>query len=103
LRCAGLFSTSMRCARPRRRELECIMLDLLKNFLSCLAVGDKHPDRFAENDYRLAAAALLIHAATIDGGVDAPERDKLHGGLQRHFGLDDAATAGLLDHGTRGE
>ena len=79
------------------------MLDLLKNFVSDLAGGDKHPNRFAENDYRLAAAALLIHAATIDGGVDAPERDKLHGVLKSHFGLDDAATAELIDMGTRAE
>ena len=79
------------------------MLDLLRNLVSDLTGGDKHPARFAENDYRLAAAALLIHAATIDGAVDTAERDKLHAVLKGHFGLDDAATAELIDMGTRAE
>jgi uncharacterized tellurite resistance protein B-like protein len=79
------------------------MLDLLRNFVSDLTGGDKHPARFAENDYRLAAAALLIHASTIDGEVGAAERDKLHAVLKSHFGLDDDATAELIDMGTRAE
>jgi uncharacterized tellurite resistance protein B-like protein len=79
------------------------MLDLLRNFVSDLTGGDKHPGRFEENDYRLAAAALLIHAATIDGAVDAVERDRLHDVLKRHFVLDDAATAELIEIGTLAE
>src|ERR1051325_11628722 len=82
---------------------ESIMLDLLRNFVSDLTGGDKHPGRFEENDYRLAAAALLIHAATIDGAVDAVERDRLHDVLKRHFVLDDAATAELIEIGTLAE
>jgi len=79
------------------------MLDLLRNFVSDLAGGDKHQGRFEENDYRLAAAALLIHAAMIDGTMDAAERDKLHAVLKSHFGLDDAATSELIDMGTQAE
>jgi uncharacterized tellurite resistance protein B-like protein len=79
------------------------MLDLLRNFVSDLAGGDKHPARFEEDDYRLAAAALLIHAAMIDGTMDAAERDKLHAVLKSHFGLDDAATSELIDMGTQAE
>jgi uncharacterized tellurite resistance protein B-like protein len=79
------------------------MLDLLRNFVSDLAGGDKHPGRFEENDYRLAAAALLIHAATIDGAVEAAERAKLHSVLKSHFGLDDVATSELIDMGTQAE
>ena len=79
------------------------MLDLLRNFVSDLTGGDKHPARFEENDYRLAAAALLIHASTIDGHVSAAERDKLRSVLKSHFALDDAATAELIDMGTQAE
>jgi len=79
------------------------MLDMLKNFVSDLTGGDKHPRRFEENDYRLAAAALLIHASTIDGEVSKAERGKLHAVLKNHFGLDDGATAELIDVGTQAE
>jgi uncharacterized tellurite resistance protein B-like protein len=79
------------------------MLDLLRNFVSDLTGGDKHPARFEENDYRLTAAALLIHASTIDGQVSAAERDKLRSVLKSHFALDDAATAELIDMGTQAE
>src|SRR5262249_40862477 len=103
LRCAGLFSTPMRCAGPSQRELERIMLDLLRNFVSDLAGGDKHQARFEQNDYRLAAATLLIHAAMIDGSMDPAGRDKLQAVLKSHFGLDDAAVAELIDMGTQAE
>ena len=53
------------------------MLDSLKNFISELTGGEKHPGRFEENDYRLAAAALLIHASAIDGNTTDVERDRL--------------------------
>ena len=65
------------------------MLDSLKNFLSELTGGEKHPDRFEQNDYRLAAAALLIHASTIDGNMTGSEREKLHALLKSRFALDD--------------
>ena len=79
------------------------MLDLLKNFVSDLTGGDKHPGRFEDNDYRLAAAALLIHAVTIDGNTADAEREKLRAVLKSHFALDDAATDELIDVGTRAE
>jgi uncharacterized tellurite resistance protein B-like protein len=42
-------------------------------------VGDDGKDggRFDENDYRLAAAALLVHAARIDGHFDDSERTRM--------------------------
>jgi uncharacterized tellurite resistance protein B-like protein len=79
------------------------MLDLLRNFVSELTGGEKHPGRFEENDYRLAAAALLIHASTIDGNMTAPERGKLRELLKSRFSLDDAATDELVDLGTLAE
>jgi uncharacterized tellurite resistance protein B-like protein len=79
------------------------MLETLKNFLTDLTGGAKPPERFAENDYRLAAAALLVHAATIDGTMTAAEGDKLKAVLKHCFALDDAATAELIDEATAAE
>ena len=79
------------------------MLDSLRNFVSELTGGVKHPARFEENDYRLAAAALLIHASTIDGDMKGTERDRLRGVLKARFALDDAATEELIDIGTLAE
>jgi uncharacterized tellurite resistance protein B-like protein len=79
------------------------MLRSLKNFLSELTGGDKHPGRFEENDYRLAAAALLIHASTIDGNMTDTERSKLRAVLKSRFSLDDAATDELIDVSTLAE
>jgi uncharacterized tellurite resistance protein B-like protein len=79
------------------------MFDALVKFVSDLAEGDKHPDRFEENDYRLAAAALLVHAAAIDGEMLPAARTKLHALLKQRFDLDDAATAELLAEATEAE
>ena len=77
------------------------MLETLKNFFT--EFTGKHPDRFADNDYRLAAAALLVHAATIDGDMSAAERDKLQTVLKSCFSLDDDATTELIDRATAAE
>ena len=79
------------------------MLDSLRNFISELAGGEKHPARFEENDYRLAAAALMIHVTTVDGKMTDAEREKLRAVLKTRFSLDDAATDALIDVGTLAE
>lgn len=79
------------------------MFEAFKNFLGELAGGDKHPDHFDDNDYRLAAAALLLHAASIDGKVTDAERDTLHLLLKQRFDLDDAATKKLIEAATTAE
>jgi uncharacterized tellurite resistance protein B-like protein len=76
------------------------MLDTLRTFFSELAGGAKPQDRFEDNDYRLAAAALLIHVTGIDGAISEAERQKLHAVLKQRFDLDDAATAALIDEAT---
>ena len=68
-----------------------------------MAGGHKHPARFEENDYRLAAAALLVHAGTIDGAMSETERTRLRTILKARFTLDDAATEELIDVGTLAE
>lgn len=79
------------------------MFESFRNFISEFVDGGKHPSQFGEDDYRLAAAAMLVHAATIDGEMSQRERDKLHAVLKQRFGLDDAATAELIEKATAAE
>lgn len=72
------------------------MLQLLKEFLNDVGIGEKPASRFSENDYRLAAAALLIHVMSIDGKETGAEQDKLHELLKRQFDLDDDAADELI-------
>jgi uncharacterized tellurite resistance protein B-like protein len=72
------------------------MLQPLKKLIAEVTDGDSHPDRFAEDDYRLAAAALLVHTANIDGNFAERERARLRGIIQQNFKLDDAATDELI-------
>lgn len=73
------------------------MLDTLKTFLADFSAGTKKADLFEKNDYRLAAAALLVHIMTIDGQPDAAEAVKLRALLQQHYALDDEATDHLIE------
>src|SRR5579872_2790327 len=79
------------------------MFETFRNFITEIVEGDKHPDRFADDDYRLAAAALLVHSAAIDGEMSQIERDKLRAVLKQAFELDDAATDELIEKATAAE
>jgi uncharacterized tellurite resistance protein B-like protein len=79
------------------------MFEAFKNFVAELTSGDKHPVGFDADDYRLAAAALLIHAAAIDGNISDAERDLLHAMLKQRFDLDDEATDRLVEVATAAE
>jgi uncharacterized tellurite resistance protein B-like protein len=79
------------------------MFESFKSFVSDFVDGEKHPSQFADNDYRLAAVALLVHAAAIDGDMSQRERDKLHSVVKRRFSLDDALADELIDKATRAE
>jgi uncharacterized tellurite resistance protein B-like protein len=72
------------------------MFEAFRKFVSELTDGDKHPSRFGEDDYRLAAAALLVHTAAIDGVISDVERENLHALIKRAFGLDEATTDELV-------
>jgi len=78
------------------------MFDSLRKLMSDLGEG-RHPGRFADNDYRVAAAALLVHAAVIDGSISDAERAKLHGLIKQRFNLDDAAADELVAKATAAE
>ena len=79
------------------------MFEAFKHFVAEFGAGAKHPSAFGDDDYRLAAAALVVHAAAIDGEMSQPERDKLHAVLKQHFALDDATTAELIEKATAAE
>src|SRR6266545_4264019 len=74
-----------------------------RKFLSEVSEGDKHPAHFAHDDYRLAAVALLVHAAAIDGDVGDAEREKLHAVIKQQFALDEATTDELVAEATEAE
>ena len=79
------------------------MFESFKNFINEFVDGGKHPSQFAEDDYRLSAAALLVHAAAIDGEMSQSERDKLHAVIKQRFNLDDSATDELIEKATAAE
>lgn len=73
------------------------MLKTLSSFINDL-VGDKRtPETFDESDHRLAAAALLFHAISIDGVVDKAEREKLHALLKSRFEMSDGEVKELIE------
>ena len=79
------------------------MFESFRNFVAEIVEGDKHPSQFADNDYRLAAVALLVHAAAIDGEMLPSERDRLHAVIKQRFALDDKATDELIEKATAAE
>src|SRR5258707_7442873 len=79
------------------------MFQAFKDFVSELTGGQKDPSRFEEGDYRLAAAALLVHVGMIDGTLSDAERAKLHTIVKRCVQLDDAAADALIVQATAAE
>ena len=79
------------------------MFEAIKKLMSDLGDGGKHPAQFGEGDYRLAAAALLVHAAAIDGNISEVERQKLHAVIKQRFDLDDAKADALIAAATTAE
>ena len=73
------------------------MFDAIKNFVADLANGEKQAGDFDDQDLRVATAALLVHAAAIDGNISEAERDKLQSLLRQRFELDDAAAGELIE------
>ena len=65
------------------------MLQRLINILDRLAEPDANKSALPEHDYKLAGAALLVHATLIDGKADEAEYFKLRQLLRDHFDLQD--------------
>lgn len=77
------------------------MLDRLRQFISDVVspTGTEHRT-FDEGDYRLAAAALLIHVISLDGPPSEAEMGKLHALLEHRFELDPGTAAALIADAT---
>ncbi|SER16760.1 Uncharacterized conserved protein, tellurite resistance protein B (TerB) family [Faunimonas pinastri] len=70
------------------------MLAAIRDFLTSLSgPADRH---FGEDDQRLALAALLVHAMSVDGKISEPERDKLRDILASQFRLSDEDLEALV-------
>jgi uncharacterized tellurite resistance protein B-like protein len=75
------------------------LFDAIRNFVAELAGDEKQAAGFGPHDFRVATAALLIHAAAADGDISDAERGKLKNLLKQRFELDDAAAAELIERG----
>ncbi|MBO0347080.1 TerB family tellurite resistance protein [Roseibium limicola] len=73
------------------------MLNALKQFIREITVGEERKAGLAEDETRLAAAALLFHLVDVDGVVDDNESNTLREILKSHYGLSEAETTKLID------
>jgi uncharacterized tellurite resistance protein B-like protein len=73
------------------------MLRSIGEFISEITGGAREAKSFEESDFRLAAAALLVHVATTDSDFDADERAKLRGVLADRFELGNDDADALID------
>ncbi len=63
------------------------MLQRLIKIINNLADPEPEKLKLPQEDYKLAAAALLVHATLVDGNADDAEKNKLRQLLQNHFDL----------------
>lgn len=73
------------------------MFRTLSDFITDITGGQREAAAFDESDYRLAAAALLVHVMSIDGAVTAEERTVLRAILATRFGLDAKESETLVE------
>jgi len=79
------------------------MFDSLKGFIAEVAGAETPARSFGEEDYRLAAVALLIHVANVDGQTDLAERRRLKTIIEERFGLDAKAASALITMGEQSD
>ncbi len=72
------------------------MFDALRTFIAEVTGAEGADKSFGEDDYRLAAVALLVHTANVDGQTDLAEQRRLKAIIEERFGLDAKATAELI-------
>jgi len=73
------------------------MFRALSDFITEITGGQRDAAAFGPDDYRLAAAALLVHVITVDGVVTDAERDTLRGILERRFDLSIEESGALVE------
>ena len=80
------------------------MLDGLRQFIADVVSPEAPRGRaFDDNDYRLAATALLVHVISLDGEPSAQEQRKLHSLIETRFSLDAGTADRLIASATRVE
>ena len=79
------------------------MFDALKSFIAEVAGAEATARSFGEEDYRLAAVALLIHVANVDGETDLAERRRLKTIIAERFGLDANVASELITMGEQSD
>ncbi|NBN65962.1 tellurite resistance TerB family protein [Pannonibacter tanglangensis] len=72
------------------------MLSSLKRFIKEVTFGESEGLTFADDDQRLAVAALLIHVISVDGDMDEAEHKKLTDTLRDHYALTREDTEELI-------
>ncbi len=78
------------------------MLSRLKSFFDELTGGGQ-TEAFAPDDYRIAAAAVLVHMANADGHVAPQEQRRLRRILAERFELDASAARDLMRRAEQSE
>lgn len=73
------------------------MLAEIKHLFADLHIGGKRSSHFDADDCRVAAAALLVHVATLEHDLTGPARDKLAALLKARFSLTEALTQELIE------
>jgi uncharacterized tellurite resistance protein B-like protein len=79
------------------------MLSALKNFISELTGEAEGPKPFEAADYQLAAAALLVHIASVDGDFDDREKARIRQLVEARFGLQGDEAAELIESAKESE
>ncbi|MGD9659198.1 MAG: TerB family tellurite resistance protein [Methylocystis sp.] len=79
------------------------MLSALKNFINELAGEAEGPKPFEAADYQLAAAALLVHIASVDGDFDDNEKARIRQLVEARFGLEGDEAAELIESAKESE
>jgi uncharacterized tellurite resistance protein B-like protein len=72
------------------------MFDALKSFIAEVSGADAPARSFGEEDYRLAAVALLVHIANVNGQTHLAERRRLKTIITERFGLDAEEASELI-------
>ena len=73
------------------------MINRIKRLLAGSTAGDPEHGQHGHDQLQLAAAALLVEAACLDGHYDEDERRVIDGLLRDRFGLDEAEARTLHD------
>ncbi len=73
------------------------MFESLMQFFKGLSAEGDDAALFSDGDYRVAAAALLVHLVSVDGVVEESEQRALQTILKNRYELNDSETQALID------